>query len=54
MELVWFQSATLWEKFSEHLSTTHILPPDVMAGWILFAYLLYEKKDAPKRGILPV
>ena len=50
MELVWFQSAILWEKFSEHLSTIHILPPGVMAGWILFAYLLYEKKDAKKEA----
>lgn len=54
MELVWFQSATLWEKLSEHLSTIYILLLCIAAGWISFAYLLYEKKDAPKRGILPV
>lgn len=53
MELVWFQSAILWEKFLGLLSTIYILLLFIAAEWIQFAYLLYEKKDAPKgRGYI--
>ncbi len=50
MELVWFQSAILWEKFLRVLSTIYILLLFIAAEWIQFAYLLYEKKDAPKEA----
>ena len=50
MELVWFQSAVLWEKFSGYFSTIYILLLSLAAEWIPFAYLPYEKKDAPKEA----
>lgn len=50
MELVWFQSATLWEKFLRVLSTIYILLLFIAAERIQFAYLLYEKKDAKKEA----
>ena len=50
MELVWFQSAILWEKFLRVLSTIYILLLFIAAERIQFAYLLYEKKDAKKEA----
>ena len=43
-------SAILWEKFLGLLSTIYILLLFIAAEWIQFAYLLYEKKDAPKEA----